>query len=62
MYDQFRIAMETASMLIVALEKVEFKNEAYRQNLETQLYDLLTQNHLPTPNEDAPTKGMSIIK
>lgn len=60
MYDKFRIGMETASMLIVALEKVKFENEAYRQNLETQLYDLLSADYF-IATEDKP-KGLTLIK
>lgn len=58
MFDKFRLAMETASMLIVALEKVKFNNEAYRQNLETQLYDLLSDNYF----EEDDSQPMQIIK
>lgn len=58
MFDEFRIALETASMLIVALEKVPFKNEAYRANLETQLYEILSKNYFP--NEDTPTPTLTI--
>lgn len=58
MFDEFRIALETASMLIVALEKVPFQNHAYRDNLETQLYEILSKNYFS--NEDTPTPTLTI--
>lgn len=44
--DNYRVNMERASMILVALEKIEWNNENLRNNLEEILHSLLSVNPL----------------
>lgn len=60
-FEKIRNQMEMVSMLIVALEKINWANEGYKARLEEMLFEAITSINSYVNSKDAKGKGPRLL-